>query len=111
MVFKSPSWVPSLPCAIPDTSTVGDFVLSGDHSNRPKDSKTSPLICAISGKEYSLEEVGNQVDLVARSLSKELGWLPNKGEPSDKVLGILSFNSVRYSDSNFACLCETFYLF
>jgi hypothetical protein len=94
MVFKSPSWVPSLPCPIPDDIPVGEFVLSGYQSPRSETPGASPLICGITGKQYSLKTLSEQVDLVARSLSNELGWKPNEGESWDKVLGIYSFNSV-----------------
>ncbi|EED13572.1 AMP dependent ligase/synthetase, putative [Talaromyces stipitatus ATCC 10500] len=96
MVFKSPSWVPSLPCPIPDDLPVGDFVLSGYQSLRSEKSRESSLICGITGKQYSIQTISGQVDLVARSLSNELGWKPNEGESWDKVLAIYSFNSVEY---------------
>ncbi|KAE8547637.1 hypothetical protein EYB25_009430 [Talaromyces marneffei] len=96
MVFKSPSWVPSLPCPIPDDIPVGEFVLSGYQSPRAETSGASPLICGITGKQYTLNALREQVDLVAQSLSNELGWKPNEGESWDKVLAIYSFNSVEY---------------
>jgi hypothetical protein len=100
MVFKCPSWVPELPWEIPTSTLLGDFVLAGNKELRKKDIDRTPLVCAISGKSYSIETLNEKVDLMARSLSKELGWSANKGESRDKVLGIFSFNSV-----NFAPLC------
>ena len=94
MVFTSPSWVPPLQ-SIPDSTLVGDFVLDGPQA--PDASDDTPLLaCADSGKTYTLAEIKEKVDFLSRALSRELGWLPNEGDPWDKVLGIYSFNTVRW---------------
>ena len=36
----------------------------------------------------------DRVDHLARALSKEFGWEPNKGTEWDKVIGIFALNTV-----------------
>ena len=55
----------------------------------------APFTCGLSGTQYSIEEVRDRVNALARSLSKELGWHPNQGTEWDKVVGVFSVNTVR----------------
>lgn len=40
-------------------------------------------------------EMVDRVEQLARALSKEFGWAPNKGTEWDKVIGIFALNTVR----------------
>lgn len=94
MVFTPPPWVPKIGGPIPDTLPVGEFVLNGDASRPPTGSGKAPFVDAISGQSYSVEDLADRVDRLARALSQELGWSPNEGSPLDKVVAIFSLNTV-----------------
>jgi hypothetical protein len=94
MVFSSPSWVPRIPCEIPDSIPVGQFALEGNTSLPPQCGGRPPFVCAITGKSYSTKVLVDRVEFLSRSLAQELGWSPNEGEPEDKVVGIYSWNTV-----------------
>ncbi|KAH7371922.1 hypothetical protein BKA66DRAFT_611089 [Pyrenochaeta sp. MPI-SDFR-AT-0127] len=96
MVFTSPQWVPNDLVEIPETIPVGEFTLIG-RPQPQKDPESGPIVtCGISGKSYSREEVKQRVDLLARSLSKELNWSPNADSSLDKVVAIFSLNTIDY---------------
>ncbi len=48
----------------------------------------------MTGKTYTISEVKDRVDKLARGLSKELGLQPNKGSEWDKVIAVFSVNTV-----------------
>lgn len=60
-------------------------------------SSRNPFTCGISGKSYTVSQQAQRVELLARTLSKELGWQPNTGTEWEKVMGIFSLNTVRQS--------------
>lgn len=95
MVFFSPAWVPQLLCEPPDSISVGQFVL-GQSPLRPQSVPRRPFVDGFSGNSYSIAVLQGRVELLARSLSKELGWLPNSGTPWNKVVAIYSLNTVRF---------------
>ncbi|KAL3470128.1 putative AMP dependent ligase/synthetase [Aspergillus californicus] len=93
MVFTSASWCRELARPTPETKLAGDFVLEGngiESGDRPL------LVCAATGKSYSIRDLESRVDLLARSLGRVLGWSPNEGSPEDKVVGICSFNAIDF---------------
>lgn len=94
MIFTPPPWVPKISERIPETLTVGEFVLEGDVSRPPTGSGKKPFVDAISGRSVSIEDLGDRVDGLARALAQELGWSPNEGSPWDKVVAIFSLNTV-----------------
>lgn len=91
MIFLPPSWLPDITPQIARAKTVGDFVLDG---RRATGSVRPPLICALTGKSYTADEVREKVESLARALCQDLGWSPNQGLAQDKVVGVLSVNSV-----------------
>lgn len=94
MVFSSPSWVPKISQEdIPDSISVYDFLFDERHGRAPFKSSGKPFVWA-SGDGYDAIEVGNRIDYLARSLTQELGWHPNRGSEWDKVIGIFTLNSV-----------------
>lgn len=96
MLFASPSWVPSIP-DVPESQPVGDFALGGDPNAIPQYAGRPPLVCASTGREYSLETLRERTEALARSLCKKFGWSPNEGQPWDKVVTIFSLNTVSHS--------------
>ena len=60
----------------------------------PLDESRPPFTCGLSGAEYSVREVRDRVDKLARALSEELGWHPNGGSEWEKVAGVFSLNTV-----------------
>ncbi|KAL4782887.1 hypothetical protein BJX76DRAFT_368806 [Aspergillus varians] len=96
MVFSSPSWVPQIPCEIPDSITVGQFALDGNAKLPPQCGGKPPFVDAITGKSYSTNTLLERVESLSRSLAQELGWSPNEGSPEDKVVGIYSWNTLDF---------------
>lgn len=94
MPFYPPSWVPKLPFDPPDSVSVADFVLDENYGRHPLGYANNPFTCGLSGKTYSALEVKERVDYLARGLSKELGFEPNKGTEWDKVVAVFSLNTV-----------------
>ncbi|KAK3166947.1 hypothetical protein OEA41_010072 [Lepraria neglecta] len=94
MVFTPPSWVPKLPFDPPDSIPISEFMLNEEFGRHPLHHARAPFTCGLSGAEYSALEVRDRVEKLARGLSKELGWQPNKGTEWDKVIGVFSLNTI-----------------
>lgn len=94
MVFTAPSWVPKLPFEPPDSIPLCDFMLDEQYGRRALKTSRPPFTCGLNGFEYSAIELKDRVNKLARALSKELGWQPNKGTEWDKVAGVFSVNTV-----------------
>ena len=99
MVFQPPSWVPDITTQISPNANVAEWALE---SRRASGSVRSPFICALTGKKYTLKEVREKVNALAKALCNELGWSPNQSTAEDKVIGVLAVNSVRYSTLQWA---------
>ncbi|OJD19178.1 hypothetical protein AJ78_00880 [Emergomyces pasteurianus Ep9510] len=95
MVFTPPKWVGPTP-NIPDNIPVSEFMLNERYGRHPLGSSYAPFICGLSGKSYSTLEVAERVDVLARSLCKELGWHPNEGSEYSRVACIYSVNTIDY---------------
>ena len=95
MVFAPPTWVPKLPFDPPDSIPISDFMLKEEHGRHCLRDARPPFSCGLSGAEYSALQVRDRVDHLARALSKELEWEPNRGTEWDKVIGVFSLNTVR----------------
>ncbi|KAI1021955.1 hypothetical protein LB504_007266 [Fusarium proliferatum] len=93
MVFQSPSWVPDITTQIPPNANVAEWALE---SRRATGSVCAPFICALTGKKYTLKEVREKVNALAKALCSELGWSPNKGTTEEKVIGVLAVNSLDF---------------
>lgn len=69
--------------------------MQDEHYGRyPLGYSRNPYTCGLTGKTYSALETKDRVDYLARALSKELSWHPNKGTEWDKVAGIFAFNTI-----------------
>jgi len=99
MVFTAPDWVPKLPFDPPDSIPICEFMLNEIYGRHPLGYSRAPFTCGLSGTEYSALEVKERVNSLAKGLSKELGWHPNKGTEWDKVIGVFSLNTVSHSAS------------
>ena len=93
MVFYPPKWVPALG-NVPDTVPLCHFVLDEKHGRHPMSKSKDPFTCALSGTSYSTQMFKENVDLLSRTLSKELRWKVNEGSEYDKVAGIFALNTV-----------------
>ena len=94
MVFLPPQWAPKLSHDPPDSIPVSDFMLNEQYGRYPLHLARQPFTCGLTGSGYSALEVRDRVNKLARALSEELGWGPNKGTEWDKVVGIFSVNTV-----------------
>ena len=54
----------------------------------------NPFTCGLTGRTYSVNELFQRSEFLARSFAKRLGWAPNEGTEWDKVLSIFSLNTV-----------------
>ncbi|KAI0393399.1 acetyl-CoA synthetase-like protein [Xylariaceae sp. FL0594] len=102
MVFTPPSWVPQLPFDPPDSIPLHEFLSSERYGRLPFDRSQNPFTCGLTGKTYTHAELRERRELLARTLSKRMGWRPNEDTPWDKVVGIFSFNAIDYLMSTFA---------
>ncbi|KAI9711535.1 MAG: hypothetical protein M1820_002099 [Bogoriella megaspora] len=93
MSFYPPSWLSKFEDP-PDTVTIHDFMLDEIWGRHPLGYARNPFTCGLSGKTYSMLEVKERTDYLARGLAKELGWSPNNGNEWDKVIGVFSLNSL-----------------
>ena len=60
----------------------------------PISQSRNPFTCGITGKTYTTNEAFERRELLARALSKIMGWTPNDLTPWEKVVGVFSFNNV-----------------
>ncbi|KAF5593868.1 phenylacetyl ligase [Fusarium subglutinans] len=93
MVFQPPSWVPDITTQIPPNANVAEWALE---SRRASGSVRAPFICALTGKKYTLKEVREKVNALAKALCSELGWSPNQSTAEEKVIGVLAVNSLDF---------------
>ncbi|KAG9494875.1 putative NRPS-like protein biosynthetic cluster [Fusarium musae] len=93
MVFQPPSWVPDITTQVHPNANVAEWALE---SRRASGSVRAPFICALTGKKYTLKEVREKVNALAKALCSELGWSPNQGIAEEKVIGVLAVNSLDF---------------
>ena len=79
----------------PDSIPISEFILDERWGRHPLHHSHPPFTCGLTGAEYSMVEVRDRVNALARGLSKELGWKPNRGTEWDKIIGVFSVNTVR----------------
>lgn len=96
MVFYPPPWTPNLPFDPPDSVTVGEFMKSEIYGRRAIAKSRNPYTCGLTGRTYTVEESQNRTELLAKAISKIMGWEPNADSPWDKVIGVFSFNTIDY---------------
>ncbi|KAM5380142.1 hypothetical protein ACJZ2D_003789 [Fusarium nematophilum] len=96
MVFSPPSWVPQLPIDPPDSIPISEFMSNEKYGRHSVTDSRNPFTCGITGRTYSVPEVFQRSEYVARSLAKRLGWKVNEGTSWDKVLAIFSLNTIDY---------------
>ena len=117
MVFTSPSWVPQLPrgrntyrqllCLLslmvmqltqatdpPDSISLDQFIFSDQYGRKSKARSKHPYQCDRTGRSYTISELEQRVDHLARALSKRLNITPNEGTEWDKVIAVFSVNTV-----------------
>ncbi|KAJ5374362.1 AMP dependent ligase/synthetase [Penicillium concentricum] len=93
MVFTSAPWCRDLVVSPSETQLVGDFMLEGVGE---KFEGKPILVCAQTGRSYTVQDLEYRVTMLARSLAQVLGWNPNEGSPENKVVGILAFNAMDF---------------
>ncbi|KAK3298412.1 uncharacterized protein B0H64DRAFT_471706 [Chaetomium fimeti] len=96
MVFYPPPWVPKLPFDPPDSVTIGEFMKSEIYGRCPISKSRNPFTCGLTGRTYTVTESHQRADLIAKALSKIMGWEPNADSPWDKVVAVFSFNTIDY---------------
>ena len=111
MIFLPPASIPKLPFEVPDDIPVHEFLFNEKYGRRPLKDSLPAFTDAVTGKSYSPEDVRSQVEFLARSLSKRLGWKPEDSavanlsrdqqppNPDSKLLGgkvlcVFTYNTV-----------------
>ncbi|KAK2790043.1 hypothetical protein FQN53_000698 [Emmonsiellopsis sp. PD_33] len=95
MVFRAPSWAPKVSAeAIPDSIPLCDFLLDEKHGRAPYDSSKAPFVWGTSGTGYTAVETRQRVESLARGLSQELGWYPNRGSEWEKIVAVFAPNHI-----------------
>ncbi|KAH7025270.1 uncharacterized protein B0I36DRAFT_250793 [Microdochium trichocladiopsis] len=95
MAFVTPAYVPSMPFEVPDDVPVQSFLLKDDsrYGRRPLAQSKPPFTCGVSGLSYSVAEVSERVESLARALSHKLSLQVDTGNELDKVISIFSVNT------------------
>lgn len=70
---------------------------SDQYGQTPLAERRNPFTCGLTGRTHSWAEVAQRTDLLARALSRRLGWQPNAGTPWDKVAAVFSLNTIDYT--------------
>lgn len=94
MVFGPPAWVPRLAAEIPGDLSIEQIMLDDKYGRQRLDKSLNPYTCGLTGKTYTIHEVKDRVDALARGLSKELAFEVNEGTEFDKVIAAFSVNTV-----------------
>ncbi|RLL95445.1 hypothetical protein CFD26_103828 [Aspergillus turcosus] len=93
MVFLPSATAGELP-PIPDNIPISEFMLNEKYGRHPVGQSRDPYTCGLTGKSYSVSQVAERVDLLARALAKEFNWAPNSGTEWDKTVAIFSLNTI-----------------
>lgn len=118
MVFYPPAWVPKLPIGKPrpapskpgahladrsltttdppDSVPIEEFMRNETYGRHPVAQSRNPFTCGLTGRTYSLAQMTERIDALARALGKRTGWMVNEGTPWDKVACVFSLNTVDY---------------
>lgn len=90
-------WLTQDMADIPDTVSLPDFVLDNKYRSVPHELARNPFTCGLSGKTYTSLEWKDRVGWLARAFQQELGFQVNQGTEWEKVIGIYTLNTVRYT--------------
>ncbi|KAF5972463.1 putative phenylacetyl-CoA ligase [Fusarium bulbicola] len=97
MVFESPAWARALPpVPFPDSITVEEFMYSEKHGRKSLKLSRNPYTCGLTGQTYTVAEVRERVDSMARAIAKRLDWSVANGTEWDKVACVFSWNTIDY---------------
>ncbi|PNP82033.1 hypothetical protein FNYG_04594 [Fusarium nygamai] len=97
MVFESPAWARALPpVPLPDSITVEEFMYSEKHGRKSLELSRNPYTCGLTGQTYTVVEVRERVDSMARAIAKRLDWSVANGMEWDKVACVFSWNTIDY---------------
>ncbi|KAI5468183.1 putative AMP dependent ligase/synthetase [Mariannaea sp. PMI_226] len=97
MIFHSPSWLPPVTQDLSKIGTVGDFVLRGQLNAGSKPvADDSVLVAADASKSRNIQQLADDVEALAAGLAYDLQWSPNEPAQGEKVIAVLSENSVDF---------------
>ncbi|KAH7157934.1 hypothetical protein B0J13DRAFT_184879 [Dactylonectria estremocensis] len=96
MVFTSPPSVAQLPSDPPDSITIAEYVNNEKYGRCPVAKSRNPFTCGFTGKTYSMTEVLQREEFMARAIAKRLGYSLHEGTEWDRVVGLFSLNTIDY---------------
>ncbi|KAH8659630.1 hypothetical protein BGZ61DRAFT_465245 [Ilyonectria robusta] len=96
MVFTPSESLPKLPHDPPDSITIAEFVNNEKYGRYPVARARNPFTCGITGKTYTMAEVLQREDFMARAIGKRLGYDICDGTEWDRVVGLFSLNTIDY---------------
>ncbi|CAD6501762.1 BgTH12-02011 [Blumeria graminis f. sp. triticale] len=95
MVFLPPAWPPQL-SEIPDSISIPQFMFEETYGRCPLKESKNPFTCGLTGRTYTTLEMKSHVEHLARALSNNFLWQPNRGSEWDKIVGIYSLNTLDF---------------
>ncbi|KAI1015538.1 hypothetical protein LB503_009874 [Fusarium chuoi] len=97
MVFESPAWARALPpVSLPDSITIEEFMYSEKHGRKSLKLSRNPYTCGLTGQTYTVAEVRERVESMAKAIAKRLDWRVANGAEWDKVACVFSWNTIDY---------------
>lgn len=96
MVFFPRPSTPAL-AGVPGTVSICDFMLKERHGRKAISKSLDSYVCGISGVRLTAQQQKDNVEWLARSLSRTMGWKVNEGSEFDKVVAIFALNNVSFS--------------
>jgi hypothetical protein len=88
-----------LPFQPPDSIPIHDFLFgeaATKHGRYPPEKSKPPFTCGVTGKSYTVQEVSERFESLARALSSDLQWNAQyDGDEMDRVAAFYSLNTVR----------------
>lgn len=81
---------------IPDSITVAEFISNDKYGRHPIKTSRRPFTCGMTGRSYTIEEVNERVNSLAKSLHAILKFDVEGGTEWDRVVAIYSLNTVRH---------------
>ncbi|EWZ28975.1 hypothetical protein FOZG_17274 [Fusarium oxysporum Fo47] len=80
----------------PDSITIAEFVNNENCGRYPVAKARNPFTCGLTGKTYSMAEVLQREEFMARAIAKRLGYDLHEGTEWDHVVGVFSLNTIDY---------------
>ncbi|SPJ70623.1 related to acyl-CoA synthetase [Fusarium torulosum] len=100
MVFTASPSTPPLPFEPPRGLTLDEFLFSDKYAHLRVRRSSEALVCGLSGRVYSTDDLEENASLMARALAQELGWQQEQDQESgrheERVVALYSANAMDF---------------